>query len=120
MLGVALGAMGEHLLAARLTVSQLATFKTAVNYHQLYAVVLFLLSLYRYRFQDCPIIKKSTLLCFLTAICIFSGSLYLYLITGIKALVFMTPLGGFGLILTWVYILILSFKSKFILNHKGE
>ena len=118
MLGIALGAMGEHLLSARLTLTQFATFKTAVDYHQLYAIVLFLLSLYQNRFQNCSIIKRATLVCFLAAICIFSGSLYLYLITGVKAFVWITPLGGFGLILSWAYVLTLAFKTKFTLNRK--
>ena len=45
--GVALGAVGAHLLQGVLTVAQLGTFQTAVNYHQLYTVILLVLELAR-------------------------------------------------------------------------
>ena len=39
--GVALGAVGKHMLQAQLTEAQFNTFSTAVHYHQLYSVLLF-------------------------------------------------------------------------------
>ena len=39
--GVAMGAFGAHFLASRLSDKQAAIFAVAVDYHQLYSVVLF-------------------------------------------------------------------------------
>ena len=42
---------------------------------------------------------------------LFSGSLYAYVFTHIKWLVFITPIGGFGLIIGWGFLLF-SYLAK--------
>ncbi|MEK9657321.1 MAG: DUF423 domain-containing protein [bacterium] len=104
LLSVAIGAFAAHILEALLTEVQLNTLSTAVNYHQLYAILLVLLELFRHCSLTKNLVTRSLILSFLIAVSVFSGSLYFYLLTGIKFFVFITPLGGFGLMLSWGYL----------------
>ena len=89
-LGVALGAFGAHALRARLGPDLLATFETGVRY-QMYAA-LALLSLGTQLAQ-----RRARGLLLLGAL-VFSGSLYLLVLTGQRWLGAVTPLGGLLLI----------------------
>ena len=100
--GVALGAVGAHLLQGVLTVAQLGTFQTAVNYHQLYTVILLGLELARKHKALFSWIRLHTCIVFLIGVTLFSGSLYMYLATGITFFVKLTPIGGMCLMGGWV------------------
>lgn len=98
-LGVALGAFGAHALKARLSADDLAIFETAVRYHLVHAVALIALAALA---QRIPAGAASVAgWAFSAGILIFSGSLYLLVLTGPRWLGAVTPLGGTALLVGW-------------------
>jgi uncharacterized membrane protein YgdD (TMEM256/DUF423 family) len=99
-LGVALGAFGAHGLKDILDRNAtLATWQTAVFYHLIHAVMLFILARQR------PV-PTGPWLSFFVGVLIFSGSLYLLAVTNIKWLGAITPLGGISLLAGWVWLMV--------------
>lgn len=95
-IAVALGALGGHAMQARLAPDQLATWDTATRYLMWHALAGLAVGLaQRVRF----VLPAMVLL--LGAL-LFSGSLYLWLLTGFKPLVFVTPLGGLVMLAGWL------------------
>ena len=95
-LGVALGAFGAHALSGRLTAQQtMALWEKAVFYHLLHAGVLLVVTGWR----PWP---RGAWLFLVAGIVAFSGSLYLYALTKIFWLVFVTPFGGVFLLVGWL------------------
>jgi uncharacterized membrane protein YgdD (TMEM256/DUF423 family) len=97
-LGVAAGAFGAHGLQGVIGAHALDIFHTGVDYHLIHAVASVALALSsEARFAaSCAIFTVGTVL--------FSGSLYLYAITGHPALVFATPIGGVLFLTGWVLV----------------
>jgi uncharacterized membrane protein YgdD (TMEM256/DUF423 family) len=97
-LAVALGAFGAHglkeLLAKHGTT---ANWDTAVFYHFIHTVMLFLLALRR------PV-PSGPWLSFFVGILIFSGSLYVLAVTNVKWLGAITPIGGVSLLAGWLWL----------------
>lgn len=99
MSGVMLGAFAAHGLKGRLTPDMLNVFQTAVHYQLWHALaVMLLVVLYRQRPQA---LLTWAALSMLVGIGLFSGSLYLLALTGIKWFGPVTPLGGLCMILGW-------------------
>ena len=94
-LAVVLGAFGAHALKTTLAPDQLQVFETAVRYQFLAALGLQLGALARPQ-RDYPL--KLLLLGSL----LFSGSLYLLLLTQQRWLGPITPLGGLSMIVAWL------------------
>jgi uncharacterized membrane protein YgdD (TMEM256/DUF423 family) len=97
--GVILGAFGAHALETRLAADQLASWKTAVQYHLIHSAVLAALALVAAR--GGPRIELPAWL-FSLGIALFSGSIYLLVLTGQRWLGPVTPLGGLCLIAGWI------------------
>ena len=96
---VALGAFGAHGLRSRVAAELLVTWETAAHYHQLHAVALLALALFtaatgKATTWPTALIAAGTL--------VFSGSLYLLVLTGQRWLGAITPLGGVLLIAGWL------------------
>jgi uncharacterized membrane protein YgdD (TMEM256/DUF423 family) len=98
-LGVALGAFGAHGLRDRVSAGDLATWETAVLYHELHALALLALALFGAA-TGRPVRRPATL--FVLGIALFSGSLYLLVASGARWLGAVTPLGGLCLIAGWL------------------
>lgn len=95
-LGVALGAFGAHGLEARVTdPAQLEWWHTAARYHLLHAVALLGVAAH-------PARPRVAGWLFVAGIAIFSGSLYVMALTGLRWLGAITPIGGVCLIAGWV------------------
>jgi len=101
-LGVAMGAFGAHGLKDRLSeLGQSANFNTAAQYHMycafaLVAVGLLILS---GRASSAAGIAGWS---FLIGSVIFSGSLYVLSLTGLKWLGAITPIGGVAMLVGWI------------------
>lgn len=95
---VGLGAFGAHGLRARVSVEALEIWKTAVLYHLAHAVAMLALGLGGER------LHRASLVCGLWAagIAVFSGSLYLLTVTGVRELGAVTPVGGVCLLAGWL------------------
>lgn len=97
---VALGAFGAHALRASLSPRDLEIFETGVRYQMYHALALILVGmLWAYRPQA-SLIAAGWL--FAAGIAVFSGSLYLLVITNTRWLGAVTPLGGVAFILGWL------------------
>jgi uncharacterized membrane protein YgdD (TMEM256/DUF423 family) len=95
-LGVSLGAFGAHGLRAILERNQrVENWETAVLYHLVHAVVLLAIS----RRESIP---SAAIWLFCSGILIFSGSLYVLALTGIRWLGAITPIGGLALLAGWL------------------
>ncbi|HSB97161.1 MAG TPA: DUF423 domain-containing protein [Spongiibacteraceae bacterium] len=105
-IAVALGAFGAHGLKQRLSADMLAVYQTGVQYHfyhtfALLAVALLLLHLPLNNISLSNALRWSGIL-FTVGIVIFSGSLYVLSITGIRWLGAITPLGGVAFLAGWL------------------
>lgn len=108
-LAVAIGAFGAHGLKSQLTDEMLQTYKTGVEYHFYHALGLLLIGVMAVSFPS-DLLKWSAIL--LTAgIVLFSGSLYVLAITGIKTLGAVTPLGGLSFIGGWILLFLAVWKK---------
>ncbi|WP_291427056.1 DUF423 domain-containing protein [Deinococcus sp.] len=89
-LAVALGAFGAHALKSRLDPHMLANFETGVRYQMYAALALMILGTQAGQTRAPAFLLSGAL--------IFSGSLYLLSLTGVKMLGAITPIGGVLLI----------------------
>ncbi len=108
-LSVILGAFGAHALRDSLPDAHLATFQTAVQYQFYHAVGMILTA----RFSK---LKKVGWI-FLAGVILFSGSLYLLVLTDVKQFGMITPLGGLLFITGWILMGITLWKES---NHAPE
>ncbi len=99
-LSVALGAFAAHGLRGRLSAELLSTFQTGVQYHMYHALALFGVGLLTLNYPAASLPKVSGYL-FLAGILLFSGSLYLLSLTGVRWLGAITPLGGLAFLAGW-------------------
>ena len=99
-LGVAFGAFGAHALKSRVTEDLLAIFEIGVRYQMYHALALIGVAWAATRWPGHWINASGWL--FLVGIVVFSGSLYLMTLTGMRWLGAITPIGGVCLILGWV------------------
>lgn len=102
-LGVILGAFGAHGLKSKLTPDLLAVYHTGVEYHLYHALGLILVGILVHLFPQVGGLKTGGWL-LLAGIVIFSGSLYILAISGVRWLGAITPIGGLAFIAGWVWI----------------
>ncbi len=100
-LSVAMGAFGAHGLKAVVSPELLTTWQTAVQYHLIHALALLGLALFA-RVQMPNLNLKRVFWGILLGILLFSGSLYLWVLTQWHPLVFFTPIGGSIWVLSWL------------------
>jgi uncharacterized membrane protein YgdD (TMEM256/DUF423 family) len=100
MLGVAAGAFGAHALRERLPDNMLAIFETGVRYQMYHALALLAVALLLTRVPSSAGVAAGWL--FTAGIVIFSGSLYVLVLSGVRWLGAITPLGGVAFLAGWV------------------
>lgn len=104
-LAVMLGAFGAHGLKSKLGADMLKIFETGVQYHFYHALGLLAVGLVAYHYPETGYLKWSGWL-MLAGIVIFSGSLYVLSISGVRWLGAITPIGGISFIAAWVLLLV--------------
>lgn len=110
--GVALGAFGAHGLKSVLSANMLAVWQTAVQYHLIHSVVLLALAVALMTLPPSTTtiwLRRSAGL-MLAGLLLFSGSLYLMALTGIRPLGIITPIGGVSWLIGWGLILLAALK----------
>jgi uncharacterized membrane protein YgdD (TMEM256/DUF423 family) len=111
-LAVLLGAFGAHALRGRLSVLEdgarrLEWWQTATTYHLVHALALGLAAL---------IVQKGSALAtsagwsFFAGIVLFSGSLYVMTLTGVRGLGAVTPLGGLAFLGGWALLFVAALR----------
>lgn len=104
-LSVAIGAFGAHGLADTLNANgRMETFETAVKYQFYHTLALLLLGILMLNFQQQYLGYAAY--AFIAGIVVFSGSLYTLSLTNITQLGAITPIGGLGFILGWVFLIL--------------
>lgn len=98
--GVALGAFAAHGLRGTLSAGDLATFETGVRYQMYHALALLAVAGALTRWPSATAAAAGWL--FAAGIVLFSGSLYLLVLTGPRWLGAVTPLGGMAFLAGWV------------------
>ena len=104
-LAVLAGAFGAHGLRERVASEQVQAWATASHYHLLHSAVLLALALYAA--QSGRDVQWPASL-FTVGMLLFSGSIYLLVLTPAKWLGPVTPLGGLFLIAGWLSLLLLA------------
>jgi uncharacterized membrane protein YgdD (TMEM256/DUF423 family) len=99
-LAVALGAFAAHGLRARLSPDALQTFETGARYHMYHALALLAVAWVVTRWPGGATTAAGWL--FIAGTVLFSGSLYLLAVTGVRMLGAITPIGGLAFILGWL------------------
>jgi uncharacterized membrane protein YgdD (TMEM256/DUF423 family) len=114
VIAIVLGAFGAHALKAVLSPEQLTSFETGVRYLMYHAFFLFVVA----SRKDLPLkTQKVVYNLVLAGVLLFSGSIFLLTTKNVttidfKIIGFVTPIGGFLLILSWIVLLMSFFKKK--------
>ena len=94
MLAVALGAFGAHALKDKVDALSIATWNTAVLYHLVHAVMLYIIAVG-------GVLRRASWICMALGVIVFSGSLYVLVLTQLKWLGAITPIGGVLFLVGW-------------------
>jgi uncharacterized membrane protein YgdD (TMEM256/DUF423 family) len=109
-LAVALGAFGAHGLEGKVSERMIEIWKTGVTYQMFHAGGLFVVALLMERFSSTGLLSSAGW-SFLIGIVLFSGSLYILTLSGVKILGAITPLGGVAFLIGWVLIIVAAVKG---------
>lgn len=108
---VGIGAFGAHALKARLPADLLAIFHTGAQYHFYHALAILAAALAMQAMPQAESSLKWAAVLFLGGILIFSGSLYVLAITGIRWLGAITPIGGLAFMIGWLLFAYAAFRG---------
>ncbi|MEK4698414.1 DUF423 domain-containing protein [Solibacillus sp. FSL R7-0668] len=111
-LAVALGAFAAHGLKDVLDDYGTGIWNTAVQYQMFHATALILVGILMARSILGEVKQlKIAMICFNLGILIFSGSLMVLALTGIKVLGAITPIGGVLFLVGWVMVMLAAVKK---------
>ncbi|MFC5469199.1 DUF423 domain-containing protein [Cohnella suwonensis] len=111
MLAVAIGAFGAHMLEDRVSADDLDVYETGVHYHMFHAVGLLVVGLLMDKLPNRKLGEWAGRL-LTVGIVLFSGSLYVLAISGVKVLGAITPLGGVAFIAGWICLAVASGRKQ--------
>jgi uncharacterized membrane protein YgdD (TMEM256/DUF423 family) len=94
-LAVAIGAFGAHGLRGKIDDYSMSIYERAVFYHFVHALGILIVSLL-------PRYAAAVRWLLLAGIVLFSGSLYVLAVTGVRAFGAVTPFGGVSFIAAWL------------------
>jgi len=100
-LSVALGAFAAHGLKSHLNPELLNTFHTAVTYQFFHSLLLIMIGILLMLKPNAKYFDYAGIAIIIGTL-LFSGSLYLLVITGIKTLGIITPIGGTFFLIGWL------------------
>jgi uncharacterized membrane protein YgdD (TMEM256/DUF423 family) len=102
-LSVALGAFGAHSLKNILDEYGKSVYEKAVFYQMFHSMALFAVGVLQYLFKGIAFSPAG--FGFLVGILLFSGSLYVLAISGLKWLGAITPIGGLAFLFGWAWLI---------------
>ena len=97
---VAAGAFGAHALKSRVSTDMLSVFEVGARYQMYHALALFAVAWVAARWPGPAALAAGWL--FVAGTVLFSGSLYLLALTGVRWLGAITPLGGAAFLAGWL------------------
>jgi uncharacterized membrane protein YgdD (TMEM256/DUF423 family) len=108
-LTVAAGAFGAHALRQRLAPELLAVYQTGAQYQMYHALALLAVGLLAPKLAS-PALSAAGWL-FVAGTALFSGSLYVLALTGVRTLGAVTPLGGLAFLAGWLALAWAAFRA---------
>lgn len=111
-IAVSLGAFGAHILRDKLSPQLLNTFQTGVQYQMYHTLAMLGIGLMLLNFPAANLLRVSAYF-MMAGIVLFSGSLYLLSLTGIRWLGAITPLGGVCFLTAWALIIWFAARQQF-------
>jgi uncharacterized membrane protein YgdD (TMEM256/DUF423 family) len=110
-LSVALGAFGAHSLKNVLDDYGKSIYEKAVLYQMFHTLGLFGVGLMQHLFKETSFSLAGW--GFMVGVLLFSGSLYLLAVTGLKWLGAITPIGGLAFLFGWGSLIIAIIRARF-------
>jgi uncharacterized membrane protein YgdD (TMEM256/DUF423 family) len=111
LIGVALGAFGAHGLKTRVAPEMLSVWQTGVQYHLIHALALLLIGILCQMMPDASLVRYAGWSLQL-GILLFSGSLYVLVLSGVKSLGMITPLGGVAFLVGWLLLALAAWRHS--------
>lgn len=111
-LAVMLGAFAAHGLRPVLDTYSLGLVETAARYQMYHAIALVITGIIATNRHCSPRWSKLAATAFVLGILLFSGSLYVLALSGIKWLGAITPIGGVAFILGWCALIVAALKNS--------
>ncbi|MEP7157436.1 MAG: DUF423 domain-containing protein [Betaproteobacteria bacterium] len=114
-LGVALGAFGAHALKTRIEPELLSAYQTGVQYHLVHALGVILVGVLVQVLPPATRGSKALVASgwtMMIGLILFSGSLYLLALSGVRSLGIVTPFGGMALLTAWLMLVVGMIKSR--------
>lgn len=108
-LAVLAGAFGAHGLKTKISPEMLQVYKTGVEYQFYHALGLLLIGVLAMQMPSALLNWSAVLLG--AGILIFSGSLYVLALTGIRWIGAITPVGGLSFVAGWVLLVVAMVKK---------
>ena len=109
-LAVASGAFAAHGLQGRIDAQGLQVFETGARYHMYHALAIGLAAFAMRDAAATPATSAAGF--FLAGIFLFSGSLYLLALTGVRMLGLVTPFGGVCFLIGWGFLAFAATRLK--------
>jgi uncharacterized membrane protein YgdD (TMEM256/DUF423 family) len=110
-LAVILGAFGAHGLKNLVTPEMIGTWEKAVRYQMYHALAMLILAWAVTHWPEGARLWSLGAWLFLVGVILFSGSLYLLVLSGIKWLGAVTPLGGVAFGVGWLCLLVAAWRA---------
>jgi len=107
-LAVLLGAFAAHAMTGRFSPGAIHAFDTGAHYHLIHAVALGVAAVAIKAGARAGLAASL----FQIGIALFSGSLYLWAVTGIRLFVFVTPIGGLALVAGWLALAVAAWRME--------
>ncbi|MBI1263038.1 MAG: DUF423 domain-containing protein [Rhizobiales bacterium] len=107
-LSVALGAFAAHGLQSRVGAQELAVFETAARYQMYHALALIAVAWLASQGGNALVTTAGS--AFVIGTLLFCGSLYYLGITGSRALVLVTPVGGLAFLIGWFSLAVAAWR----------
>ena len=110
LLSVSLGAFGAHGLQNQVSAQLLATWATASDYLGMHALVLLVVASLSAQRPGSRLLTLAAW-CFVIGSLLFSGSLFVRVLTDVRAWVAVTPVGGTVLIAGWTLLAFAGWRT---------
>ena len=114
LFSVAFGAYSEHGLKPIITDEEFRFLMTAIRYNQVNAAVIIVIGFVltsSHSISKLPVFQWSAKI-FVIGSFLFSFSIYLSILLGIKEITYLTPVGGVSLIVAWALLLISGIQLR--------
>lgn len=109
-IAVAAGAFGSHALRTQLSADMWRAYQTAVQYQFFHALGLLAVGLTAAAYPVSALRLAGWLM--LTGMVLFSGSLYLLAVVGVRKLGIVTPIGGLALLVAWLVFAVGIYQAR--------